>query len=244
MDKKIKEAFDSVTADEELKQKTEDYLIHYIRKNDEKQMAKKNTRKKYIGLALSFVVIFVFIGSFIYRQPVSAVSIDSTSSIEIYFNRFNRMVDIIKYDENGELSSGEINIAHKNFEDVMEEILRDSDSEEVYVTVASNDEEISTQMMDTLSHHQEMMQNMRVYQSTKEIMSEARETGTSMGRMHAMHQLQEYDTNYSETDIEDESTQELMEAHEKHHQEMMEDNGMHHHHSEKNSGHMKHHNHK
>ena len=124
----------------------------------------------------------------------------------------------------------------------IEEILTTTESEEVYITVSS-DEETSTQMINKLSHHQEMMQNMQIYQSTKETMQEARDCGTSMGRMHAMHQLQESDIEDSQSDIEGESTKDLMKAAEKHHQEMMEGNGMHHH-GEKNSGHMKHHNHK
>lgn len=244
MDKKIKEAFDSVTADKELKEKTEDHVIRYVQNHDEKQTTKKKICKKRIGFALSLALIFMILGSFIYQQPISAVSIDSTSSIEIYFNRFHRVVDVVKYDENGELSTEEINVTNKNFEEVIEEILTITESEEVYITVASSDEETSTQMIDKLSHHQEMMQNMQIYQSTKETMQEARDCGTSMGRMHAMHQLQESDIEDSQSDIEGESTKDLMKAAEKHHQEMMEGNRMHHHHGEKNTGHMKHHNHK
>ena len=46
MDKKIKEAFDSVTADKELKEKTEDHVIRYVRNHDEKQTTKKKIHKK------------------------------------------------------------------------------------------------------------------------------------------------------------------------------------------------------
>ena len=241
MDKRIKEAFDQVTADKELKEKTTDHVIRYIQNHDENQIMKKKKRTKQIGFALSLALIFMILGTFIYQQPVSAVSIDSTSSIEIYFNRFNRVVDVVKYDENGEASTEEINIKNRNFEEVMDEVLKDSNAEEVYITVASQDEETSTEMMENLNHHQEMMRNMRVYQSTKEVMQEARDCGTSMGRMHAMHQLKEYDSDHNQSDIEEESTQELMEAHEKHHQEMMEGNGMHHHHDGMKGGHMNHH---
>lgn len=123
----------------------------------------------------------------------------------------------------------------------MDDVLKDSNAEELYITVASHDEETSTKMIENLNHHQEMMQNMCVYQSTKEVMQEARDCGTSMGRMHAMHQLQEYDSNHNQSDIEEESTKDLMEAHEKYNQEMMEGNGMHHHHNGMNSGRMDHH---
>lgn len=183
----------------------------------------------------------MILGSFIYQQPVSAVSIDSTSSIEIYFNRFNRIVDVVKYDENGAVSTEEINIKSRNFEEVMDEVLKDSDAEELYITVASQDEDTSTQMMEKLNHHQKMMKNMHVYHSTKEVMQEARNCGTSMGRMHAMHQLQEYDSENKPSEIENEATQELMEAHEKYHQEMMEDGNMAPHHGGMNGGHMNHH---
>lgn len=230
MNKEIKEAFDRVTADNELKEKAEDYVLHYMSNHDEKQSPKRKPRKKLIGLVFSLALVFIVIGSFVYQQPVSAISINSTSSIEIYFNRFNRLIDVVKYDENGEPSSEKIIIDNKKFADVMDEVLSDVESEEIYITVASNDEKTSEQMMTDLSHHQEMMGNMHLYQSTKEVMQEAQAYGTSMGRMHAMHQLQEYDSNNTQSDIENESTQNLMEAVEKHHQEMMEGNGTHHHH--------------
>lgn len=221
MNRKIKDAFNRVTAEKDLMQHTEDAVILYMRTQNEKPPIVKNSRKRNIGLALAFVFVFAFSSLFVYLQPVSAVSINSTSSVEVYFNRFNRVVEVISYDENGEPTSEEMAIQNKGFEEVMDEILSDADAEDVYVTVASRNEAATTEMVTDLAPYQEMMQNMHIYQSSKEIMNQARKSDMPMGRMHAMHELQESGEEYNTTDIETESTQELMEAFDRHHQEMM-----------------------
>lgn len=221
MDRKIKEAFDHVTADNDLMQDRENAVIQYMRMQNEKQLLVKHSRKRNIGLVLAFVLVFSFSSLFVYLQPVSAVSIDSTSSVEVYFNRFNRVVEVITYDENGEPTSEEKVLQNKRFEEVIDEILSDTDAENIYVTVASGDEAVATEMVATLTHYQEMMRNMHIYQSSKEIMNQARKSDMPMGRMHAMHELRESDDAGIYSNIENEPTQELMETFEKHHQEMM-----------------------
>lgn len=221
MDRKIKEAFDHVTADNDLMQDRENAVIQYMRMQNEKQLLVKHSRKRNIGLVLAFVLVFSFSSLFVYLQPVSAVSIDSTSSVEVYFNRFNRVVEVITYDENGEPTSEEKVLQNKRFEEVMAELLSETDAENIYVTVASGDEAVATEMVATLTHYQEMMRNMHIYQSSKEIMNQARKSDMPMGRMHAMHELRESDDAGIYSNIENEPTQELMETFEKHHQEMM-----------------------
>lgn len=221
MDRKIKEAFDHVTADNDLMQDRENAVIQYMRMQNEKQLLVKHSRKRNIGLVLAFVLVFSFSSLFVYLQPVSAVSIDSTSSVEVYFNRFNRVVEVITYDEDGEPTFEEKDLQNNHFEDVIDEILSDTDAENIYVTVASGDEAVATEMVATLTHYQEMMRNMHIYQSSKEIMNQARESNMPMGRMHAMHELRESDDAGIYSNIENEPTQELMETFERHHQEMM-----------------------
>ncbi len=221
MDRKIKDAFDRVTAEKDLMQGTEDAVIQYMRTQNEKQPLVNRSRKRNVGFILAFVLAFAFSSLFVYLQPVSAVSIDSTSSVEVYFNRFNRVVEVISYDENGEPTSEEMDIQNKHFEEVLAEILSETDAENIYVTVASRDEAATTEMVTDLAPYQEMMQNMHIYQSSKEIMNQARESNMPMGRMHAMHELRESDDAGIYSNIENEPTQELMETFERHHQEMM-----------------------
>ena len=227
MDEKIKKAFDHVTAEKELVQTTEDSVIQYMREENGKQSVARHSKKRNIGFALAVALILVFSGLFVYRQPVSAVSINSTSSVEVYFNRFNHVIEVVNYDENGEVDSGEINIQNRHFDEVMNEILNDLDTEEVYITVASHNEEATREMADNLTTHQEMMRNMHIYQSSEEIMNRARESRMPMGRMHAIHELREIENTETSFNIENESTQDLMEIFEEHHREMMGDGHMH-----------------
>ena len=80
MDRKIKDAFDRVTAEKDLMQGTEDAVIQYMRTQNEKQPLVNRSRKRNVGFILAFVLAFAFSSLFVYLQPVSAVSIDSTSS--------------------------------------------------------------------------------------------------------------------------------------------------------------------
>jgi len=236
MNRKIKEAFDQVTAETELKQRTADSVIHYMRKKNEKQKITKFPRKRAISLTLVLVFVFVLSGLFLYQQPVSAISVDSTSSVEVYFNRLNRVVEVTHYDENGNPTSGSHDLQHKNFDQAMEELLRKTESEEVYITVASHSEETTTQLINNLSQHQAMMEEMHIFHSSEDIMQLAQESGTPMGRMHAMHELEKWTEDFSRSNIESESTQELMENFERHHREMMEEGHMHRQNGPRNGG--------
>lgn len=236
MDKKIKDAFDRVTAEKELIKNTEEYVVQYMHEQNEKQTSRKYSTRRNVAVALAFTLVLAFFGTFVYLQPVSAVSIASTSSVEIYFNRFDRVVDVISFDEKGELTADKIAVQHKSFTEVMDEILSESNSEVVYVTVASQSEETTDEMIENLARHQEMMENMHVYQSSEEIMKQARNSQTPMGRMHALHQLREFDQEFSPAELEKESTRELMEIFERHHQEMMKGGHKHHQNGERMNG--------
>lgn len=222
MDKKIKDAFSQITAGEELLEKTEDSVIRQMRRQREKKSAAKWPKVRLTAVVLAALLLLTLIGPFLYNQPVTAVSIDSKETTELYFNRFNRMVDAAAYDENGNPVSEDIDFQKQKFDEVMEEALGETSSEEVYITVASRDEGKSRRLVDDLARHQERMRNMHVFYASEEVMRQAHERGMPMGRMHAMHQL-------NGEDYEDKSTRELMEAMEKHHKEMMKDGHMPHH---------------
>lgn len=221
MSREIKKAFDGIVADEQLKKQT----IQYV----SKQLNKKTKyhpgywRQFRVQLAMGLIVILSLTGFFTYQTPVSAVSIDSEYSIELRVNRFNRVVEVIGYDEAGNELSETLSVKHMNYETAMVEILDAMDAEEdqVYVTVASNRDSRAANMMANLENHEALMgHRMEVFQSSNEMMQEARKAGVSVGRMRAMLQLHELE---GEVDIDDEltlPTDEMIEAVESHHQEM------------------------
>ncbi|UUX34949.1 anti-sigma-I factor RsgI family protein [Fundicoccus culcitae] len=227
MENKIKQAFDSIHAEQELKDKTVASVLDYMHRQGDKQTKKRWYRHRTLLTTVSLALVAGLIAFFVYRQPVSAVSIDSTTSIEVHFNRFNRVVEIINYDEHGDVSQSSLTSNAQTFEGLMEEILAAMDTEDIYITVAGQNENQNRHMMAYFENYQsDENQTMHLYQSSDEMMMQAMEMGMSMGRMNAMSQLETAGEDYTDGEFDDDSTADIMQAFEKHHRQMMDSNHM------------------
>lgn len=171
---------------------------------------------------MSFALLMTLAGFYVYQTPVSAVSIDSDSAIEIRLNRFNRVVEIQGFDERGNRIAADLQVKHMGFAKAVEEILRvtDSDTENIYVTIASKHKGQSAQMMADLDAQKLTMKQLVTFQSEANMMDEAKEQGVTVGRMRAMHELSQFDEDASIEEMMDNSTEELIEAAESHRREI------------------------
>lgn len=98
MNNRIKQAFADVRAQDTLKQRTKAYL--------EKRMQRMRPNRAYVRRLAACACIAVLLlglgGWRLYETPVSAISVDVNPSIELGVNRFDRVVSVTGYHEDGE----------------------------------------------------------------------------------------------------------------------------------------------
>lgn len=86
--------------------------------------------------ALALVVLCAG-GSWWYLTPVSAISIDSSATVELGLNRLDRVVSVQGYDEAGRALADELDLDNLSYTQALETIL---DSEAISVSLAQGEQ--------------------------------------------------------------------------------------------------------
>ena len=96
MDERIRQAFDAVRADEDLKQKTLDTL--------ERRQTRSAPRRRPLAVAFAALALVVLTtaGGLAYTTPAAAVSVDADASVELAVNAFGRVVGVRCYDDDAQ----------------------------------------------------------------------------------------------------------------------------------------------
>ena len=109
---RIKEAFDQVTASEELKSQTKAYL------------AQKSRRPRLV-IPAAIVAVFLLLcgGYYLYFIPTATISIDINPSLELSINRFDRVISVEGYNSDGKMLADTLDIRFMNYQDAITELM-------------------------------------------------------------------------------------------------------------------------
>ena len=150
----IKIVFDLIGAEDNLKKSTLDFL------QTKMQSERKNVRRKMVQrVALVFASFFLLLFSYnIYFSKTMYIDIDINPSIELVVNRFDRVIGVHAYNEQGEAFLTELSVMHQSYESVLRlftELAIEngllSDGGLVSVTLQSEDKEMrSADLKDTI----------------------------------------------------------------------------------------------
>ena len=117
----IKETFNKIHAEEELKIKTKAFLAQ---KTD--NYKKRHITFKYKTAAV-MACLFLFIlsagGLKLYFTPTSVISIDINPSIELGVNMFDRIISVKGYNDDGNELADLINVKYTNYKYGLEELI-------------------------------------------------------------------------------------------------------------------------
>ncbi|NLT13283.1 MAG: hypothetical protein GXY05_02965, partial [Clostridiales bacterium] len=153
----IKKVFDQVKAEEDLKQKT----IEFIRRSESDNAAICETpasgkkpihMKRLIMAACAAVLVLALpIGGYSYYQtPTSFISIDINPSIELGVNAFGKVVTVLPYNTDGEKVIAGLSLENTNVESAVRQIvkaasksgfIKNDGSTFISVTVETNNED-------------------------------------------------------------------------------------------------------
>jgi hypothetical protein len=205
----LKEAFDNVHADDELKRRTREFLVQKT------QGYKRGASFPYWRMAavmacflLSFIMVG-FGGYFLYFIPVSSISVDVNPSIELGINRFDKVVTVDTFNNDGYHIMSSLNVRFMDYRDAMDMILS-QESEEAYlaedsciaITVSGAEEGKQREMLAHLHTCASSYGNVHCSSGSHGEALEAHEAGMTLGRYQAFMKLQALDPSVTQEDIE------------------------------------------
>lgn len=204
---KLKVAFDQVRAEEELKERTKEYL-------SEKVYARKKKRisplRNFAAAAACALLVFLAGGSYLYFTPTAYISVDINPSLELGINRFDRIVSVTGYNEDGKALADSLDLKYMDYSDALESLLADQDMEvylsdnaDVVLTVAGKSENQSSQILETVESCASSHENVHCHSGDTEEIHHAHNAGLSFGKYQAYLTLKGLDPSVTLEEIQD-----------------------------------------
>lgn len=200
----IKKAFDQVQADEELKAKTQAFLS---------QKTKGYTHKKtfhYRQLipAVACMLLLLLGGHWLYFTPTVELSIDINPSIELGINRFDRVISVTGYNEDGRKLASSLDVKYMDYTTAVDQILQEdsivallSKDELLSIGVIGTDEAQSYEVYSAMESCTAKKENTHCYYAHADEVDSAHEMGLSYGKYRAFLELQALDPSISSEEI-------------------------------------------
>lgn len=216
MQAQFKEAFDAIEASEVRVNNTTHAVLASMRKPLDKPVQKRWGIMIAVAMAC---LLFVRTSVVLYFTPTVVVSVDINPSLEMEINRFNRVVDVKGYNEDGVAFANALNIKHMSYSEAMDAIMasdtvndlmaRDGDLTIAVVptrSVAQSDE-IAAYVNQCTSRHE----NAHCYTMSAEAHHQAHELGLSCGRYQAYEVLSKADSSITPEQLNAMSMKEIRE---------------------------------
>ena len=195
MNSAFKELFGPIQAEEALKDRTKEFLAEKTHGYTGVRAEKRNFR--LYAAACACLVFMLLGGCRFYFTPVAAISIDINPSVEMGINRFDQVISVTGFNEEGVELSGALDVKYKNYTDAIEQIMQDtaiaellSDDEIMTITVIGPDGRQSAEIFSGVEACTAKRDNAYCYFATSEEAAAAHEAGLSCGKYRAFLELQ------------------------------------------------------
>jgi hypothetical protein len=213
MSNRIREAFDDIHAEKELKEHTKEYLRRNV------YQKKRTLWTAPVRAAAAAVCLFLVVlagGSWLYLTPTAYISVDINPSLELGVNRFDRIVSVEGFNDDGVRLAEQLDIKYMEYNDALEQILSDQSVEEylarsdlISITVVCDNEAKNSEMMEQVENCSSFHSSVSCHSGSTEEMHGAHEAGLSFGKYRAYLELKELDPEITPDDIRDLSMREI-----------------------------------
>ena len=212
MTERIKAAFDTVHADEDLKERTRDYLARSVYQG---KRSSTPLRRMLPALAACLLLVFCLGGSWLYFTPTAYISVDINPSLELGVNRFDRVVSVDAYNEDGANLAETMELRYLDYRDALEQLMNDS-SLEAYLqdgvlslTVAGESESQCGEIYQAMEACASGRRNVRCHTGSSESIQAAHSYGMSVGKYQAYLALLGLDPDITPEEIQGMSMREI-----------------------------------
>lgn len=190
MNNTFKELFDPIQAEEALKDRTKVFLAQ--------KTQKENKRSYHVyAAACACMLLILFGGRWLYFTPTATISVDINPSIELGINRFDRVISVNGFNEDGRELSNALDVKYKNYAEAIESIVNNdsilsllSGDEIMAITVIGLNGQQSAKILSGVELCTAEQSNTYCYSVRSEEVAAAHETGLSCGKYRAFLELQ------------------------------------------------------
>lgn len=207
MHDKIRAAFGEIHAEEALKDRTRAYLA---REAQGRQRRRLSGRMRLVpALACCLLVLLAGWGGYhTYFIPSSIISIDVNPSLELGVNRFDKVVSVEGYNEDGAALADAVDVKYMDYTQALTHILGSdafapyaSEDAAVSIAVFGSDEQKSSKMLSQVEACTAGYRNTHCYADNIEVAAAAHEAGLSCGKYRAYLELHELDPAVTPEDV-------------------------------------------
>lgn len=206
MNNRIKEAFDHIHADSDLKANTADFVCG---KTNQYQKSHFFSYKRFAAVVVCLLLVLVGQkGYSVYFTPVSTISIDVNPSIEFSVNRFDKVIDVASYNEDGEILVSSMNVRFLDYKKALNLLLQNENmasyltqDQTVIITVFGASDQKNDEMLASLATYTASYENVHCSSGHSEEVTEAHSFGLSCGKYRAFLELQALDPSITVEDI-------------------------------------------
>ena len=205
MGNRIRDAFDGIHAEDAIKRRT----MAYLKVKTAAPSRGAHGRRLATALACFALVLLGMGGWRFYMTPVSAISVDVNPSIELGVNRFDRIVTVEGYNEDGSALAAAVDLQNMSYSDGLNTLMC-SDAMRPYlgndgfvsITVIGDTEEKSEEMRGQITACAYAAQpNVECQCGDRGDIAAAHEAGLSFGKYRAFLELQELDPEITVDDV-------------------------------------------
>ena len=211
----LKEALDQVQAEPSLKEDTLSFL--YEKTNGYRRAPAAVSHYRPILSVAACLMLVVCLGLWrAWFTPVSVISLDINPSLELELNRFDRVLSVEGYNEDGENLAETLSVQFLNYQDALEEIL----SSQVVSDCLAREELLSIAVVDDNTQRQQSLLagveactaahgQAHCYAADSEALEDAHHAGLSYGKYQAYLELQALDPSITPQQVQNMTIREI-----------------------------------
>ena len=200
----LKKALDQVQAEEELKQKTKEYVFQ---KTGGCKRRKKTAFRILLPAAVCILLIFLG-GYWLYFIPTAEISMDINPSIELAVNRFDRVISVKGWNDDGKKLVSSLNIWNLEYSEAVNRILENEEVADLLsgdgiltVAVVGENEARTAQILSGVQSCTAGEKNAYCYSAVPHGVEAAHNLGLSYGKYRAFLELQKLDPSITAEEI-------------------------------------------
>ena len=215
MTDRLRQAFDQIHAEEALKARTREAVFQ--RAHIQAVRTKPARRRLAVLSTACAMLALVFIGGYwAYFTATSIVSIDINPSLELGVNRFDRVVSVEGYNEDGAALAQTLDLKYLSYSEALDRILTSdevagylTDDAVMSIAVAGENQQQCGEILAQTEHCTAGRQNVHCSAGSSTELEQAHEHGLSLGKYQALLQLQSLDPEITAEDIQNMSMREI-----------------------------------
>ena len=207
MENRVRQAFDSVRANEETKARTKAFVEQ---KREEYHRANRPAvryRRFAVAAASVLVILCSFFGYWLYFTQTAAISIEINPSLNLGINRFDKVISVTGMNEDGKELANSLDIRFMDCAQAIDAILESeveqllNEGETLAITVAGSDQGQCGRLFSEVERCTQGEENACCYLADPQEMAAAENAGLSYGKYKAFLELQELDADVIPQDL-------------------------------------------